>query len=63
MKNVAYCLFLFLFACVTPSFADRSSSEEVLKMLDQIIDSKETYHIQKEEEIKKIETSPLSFYG
>lgn len=53
MKNVAYCLFLFLFACVTPSFADRSSSEEVLKMLDQIIDSKETYHIQKEEEIKK----------
>ncbi|MCD7924326.1 DUF6377 domain-containing protein [Phocaeicola sp.] len=54
MKNVAYCLFLFLFACVTPSFADRSSSEEVLKMLDQIIDSKETYHIQKEEEIKKL---------
>lgn len=54
MKNITYYLILFLLTFVTPSFADENSNEDVLGKLDQMIDSKATYHVQKEEEIKKL---------
>ena len=51
MKNVTWLIILFLLTWMTPLLADENSNEEVLKSLDQLIDNKSTYHVQKEKEI------------
>ena len=51
MKNVIRLLVLYLLTLAAPLFADETGNEEVLKRLDQVIDNKAVYHVQKEKEL------------
>lgn len=51
MKNIIYFLILFLWAWAIPALADEKGNEKVLKELDEVINDKVTYHIEKEKEI------------
>lgn len=57
MKNITYFLILFLVIVVTPVSADKNGNEEVLKDLDQILEDKSTYQVEKEKEIADLKFS------
>lgn len=54
MRNVTYCLILFLLIYPVTLLADKHPNETVLKELDGLIDKKQTFHVEKEREISDI---------
>lgn len=52
MRNIAYCVLSFLLVGSVSMFAKQTDNVAALKKLDDIINKKETYQIQKEKEIE-----------
>ena len=50
MRNIAYCVLSFLLVGSVSMFAKQTDNVAALKKLDDIINKKETYQIQKENE-------------
>ena len=48
MRNIAYCVLSFLLVGSVSMFAKQTDNVAALKKLDDIINKKETYQIQKE---------------
>lgn len=54
MKNIICFLLLSMLVCPISLFAKQANNEAILKKLDDIIDRKATFHIQKEKEIDEL---------
>ncbi|GLL55559.1 hypothetical protein KUBF_32220 [Bacteroides finegoldii] len=52
MRNIAYCVLSFLLVGSVSMFAKQTDNVAALKKLDDIINKKETYQIQKEKKIE-----------
>ncbi|MDD3038511.1 DUF6377 domain-containing protein [Bacteroides sp.] len=69
MRNVAYYIFSFLFACPLLSFAEYADNKAALKSLDDVISRKEIFQVQKEKKIDSLKvqlahtTDPLGKYS
>jgi len=66
MRNIAYCVLSFLLVGSVSMFAKQTDNVAALKKLDDIINKKETYQIQKEKEIEllwRVAQTPQALRG